>query len=65
MNNDKSCAYCSMDTTTPYGTRGKSFGGGYVYSFISNKNNYTVVSGSNSASNKINFCPMCGEQLVK
>ena len=63
MNNIKSCAFCSMTNETPYGTRGKSFNGGYVYSFISNKSSLTVVSGQNSASNKINFCPMCGDKL--
>lgn len=58
---NKSCAYCNMNTTTPYGTRGKTFNGGMVYSFISNNNFLTIVSGSNS--NKINYCPMCGNKL--
>lgn len=57
------CDYCNMSQKTPYGTRGKSFGGGMVYSFISNGSVLTVVSGSNSNSKKINFCPMCGKEL--
>lgn len=63
MTDKDQCSYCNMNTTTHYGTRGKSFGGGYIYAFISNKNSLTAVSGSNSTNSKINFCPMCGVKL--